>query len=88
MNNKLIDEINFKFCEIEKDLAKIHKLSSATKTISSICEIQETKEDIIAKQKTIIDILDAEIENSEDLSLFDSLITRLENTAKAVQLIK
>lgn len=87
MNNKLIDEINFKFCEIEKGLEQIHTLSRL-KTISTIIEIQETKEDILAKQKAIIDILDAEIENSEDLSLFDILITRLENTAKAVQLIK
>lgn len=88
MNNDLVYKINTQLSEIEEDLAKIHKLSSATKTISSICEIQETKEDIITKQKAIIDLLDAEIENSEDLSLFDSLITRLENTAKAVQLIK
>lgn len=87
MNNKLIDKINIKFDAIEEDLRKIHELAEI-KTISAICEIQETKEDIIAKQKSILDILDAEIEKTEDLSLFDSLITRLENTAKSVQLIK
>lgn len=88
MNNNLVDKINIKFDEIEKDLAQIHKLSSATKTISSICEIQETKENIITKQKAIIDILDSEIENSENLNLCDSFITRLENTAKSLNLIK
>lgn len=85
MNNNLIDKINIKFDEIEKDLAKIHELSHATKTISSICEIQEIKENIISKQKSIIDLLDI---NTLEIDIMDTFVTRLENTAKSLSAIK
>lgn len=85
MNNDLVYKINTQLSEIEEDLAKIHKLSSATKTISSICEIQETKEDIITKQKAIIDLLDID---TLEVHVVDKFVTRLENTAKSLSAIK
>lgn len=84
MNNKLIDEINFKFCEIEEDLRKIHELSKIKK-ISSIIEIQETKESILTKQKAVIDLINLD---TMEIHVVDRFVTRLENTAKSVQLIK
>ena len=74
MNNQKINEINFKLSEIEEGLEQMHKLSTV-KTISAIYEVQETKESILAKQKAVIDLIDVEIEKTEDLNLFDSLIT-------------